>query len=389
MAAEALRVGLPVSQSGEFSLQGEQVLAGVERWVQWTNDRGGLGVADGRRVPVELVRYDDGSDPAVAADLTERLIRDDGVDLLFGPYSSRLTLAAAPVADDRDVVLWNHSGATDALYDGGFEWLVGVLSPASRYFHGLLDMLDRLESSAPSVAVCWSRGGSFGPAVAAGARDRAGELGFPIVDEQPWESPLSEATPIVDSLRDSDTDVVLGAGSFGDDVALVDALAARDLRPKATGVVAAGISAFGERLGETAAGVFGPSQWEARPGLAPDHGPSSREVLDLFEAAGLGATDYPAAQAFATGVVLEGCLAGSGAYDPATGTIDQRRLRHAAETAEFTTFFGRFRIDPETGKQVGHTPSVVQWQDGEKRAVWPPERRRSEPVYPADGSGGA
>lgn len=193
---------------------------------------------------------------------------------------------------------------------------------------------------------------------------------------------MDESAPIYDALREVTPHLVLAAGSFDDDAALVRELIDRDIRMKAIGVVAAGISAFGERLGEAAIGVFGPSQWEPSLECSPDYGPSSADVVDLFESTDVQATDYPAAQAFATGIVVEACLATSDAYDPTLRTIDQRRLRLAAETADFTTFFGRFRIDPETGKQIGHVPAVVQWYEGTKRVVWPDEQHRVDLRYP-------
>lgn len=382
MTAERLRFGLPISLSGQFSLQGEQVLAGVKCWVRWVNERGGVTAADGQQLPVELIQYDDESHPPAAADLTRRLIQDDEVDILFGPYSSQLTLAAAPVADANEVVLWNHSGATDALYDEAFHWLVSVLSPASRYFHGLLDLIRHIDQSASQVAMFWSSSGTFGHAVTSGAKHRARERGFTIVEDQSWEPPLNDAASILESFRETDPHLVLIAGSFDDDTFLVQELIAEDIRTKALGVVAAGISTFGEQVGETAGGVFGPSQWEPVPAFAPDHGPSPTEVVELFETTDVQATDYPAAQAFATGIVIEACLAATDFDDPVSETVNQRRLRRTAETADFTTFFGRFRIDPETGKQVGHTPAIVQWHDEEKHVVWPEERRQAAPRYP-------
>lgn len=382
MAGDRLRVGLPVSQSGQFSRQGNQVLAGVKRWVQWTNDRGGITVADGQHLPLELIQYNDESHPTTAADLTQQLIQDDEVDILFGPYSSRLTVAAAPVADANEVVLWNHSGATDTLYDEGFQWLVSILSPASRYFYGLLDLIQQIDQSASQVAVFWSGSGSFGHAVASGAKHRARELGYTIVEEQAWEPPLDDAATILEPLRDINSQIVLAAGSFDDDTTLVQELVAQDIRTKAIGVVAAGISAFGEHVGDAASGVFGPSQWEPTPDISPDYGPSPTAVVDLFETTGVQATDYPAAQAFAMGIVIEACLAASDAYDPATETIDQQQLRSIAAQSDFTTFYGRFRIDAETGKQLGQTPTVVQWHDETKQVVWPEERRQTDPRYP-------
>lgn len=83
--------------------------------------------------------------------------------------------------------------------------------------------------------------------------------------------------------------------------------------------------------------------------------------------------------------------------DPTSETVDQQQLRTAANTADFTTFYGRFRID-EAGKQVGHTPVIVQWQADEKRVVWSEstdededkdengdeDQRAAEPLYPLD-----
>lgn len=105
-------------------------------------------------------------------------------------------------------------------------------------------------------------------------------------------------------------------------------------------------------------------------------------MVELFETAAARPPDYPAAQAFAAGIVVEACLATGASFDPVSGGVDQRQLRDTARTADFTTFYGRFRIDPETDKQVGHTPVVVQWQAGERRTVWPEARRQIEPVYP-------
>lgn len=258
VTSNRLTVGLPVSRNGQFSRQGKQVLDGVEQWIRWANERGGISLDDGQQRELELVYYDDGSQARATERLTRRLIQDDDVDVLLGPYSSRLTLAAAPVADAHETVLWNHSGATDALYRDGFQWLVSILAPASHYFHGLLNMVRQIDRSMSRVAVCWSSSGSFGTAVVSGATTRACESGFTVL-EYPWEPRLSIATAIIDFLREADPHIVLAAGSFEDDVRLVEELNARDIPIKALGVVAAGISAFGEQLGGMADGVFGPS----------------------------------------------------------------------------------------------------------------------------------
>ena len=85
---------------------------------------------------VSIIHYDDGSLADNCRQNTERLIQQDQVDLLFGPYSAGLTTAASDVAGSHERLLWNHGGAGDALYARGFRHVIGVLTPADRYLEG-------------------------------------------------------------------------------------------------------------------------------------------------------------------------------------------------------------------------------------------------------------
>jgi branched-chain amino acid transport system substrate-binding protein len=148
MGANVISAGLPISLSGQYALQGRQCRAGLECYARWANEMGGIFLKDaGRALPLQLKVYDDGSDAVTARMLAERLIQEEGVDLLFGPYGSSLTLAVAAVAERHRRVLWNHSGASDALYAGASSWTVSVLTPASSYFCSLLDLIRRRKPS--------------------------------------------------------------------------------------------------------------------------------------------------------------------------------------------------------------------------------------------------
>ena len=76
--------------------------------------------------------------------------------------------------------------------------------------------------------------------------------------------------------------------------------------------------------------------------------------------------DYPMAQAYAGCLVAQRCI-------EEAGTLDHSAVRQAASRMDFTTFYGRFLIDPATGRQVGHRMPVVRWERGEKAVVWPPD----------------
>ncbi|NIM44216.1 MAG: hypothetical protein GTN80_00745, partial [Nitrososphaeria archaeon] len=53
-----------------------------------------------------------------------------------------------------------------------------------------------------------------------------------------------------------------------------------------------------------------------------------------------------------------------------------------AGQVEFTTLWGKFKINPETGLQLGHDMVVMMWIEGKKYIVWPPEAAERDPVYP-------
>jgi branched-chain amino acid transport system substrate-binding protein len=62
------------------------------------------------------------------------------------------------------------------------------------------------------------------------------------------------------------------------------------------------------------------------------------------------------------------------------GTLRDDALRDAANALRCRTFYGDFRLDPASGEQVGHLIVIVQWQNGAKRVVWPPDVAETEPI---------
>ena len=61
--------------------------------------------------------------------------------------------------------------------------------------------------------------------------------------------------------------------------------------------------------------------------------------------------------------------------------MDESALRQAAGDLDFTTFYGRFRID-EDGRQIGRSVALVQRQEGRKVVVWPPEQAEAPLRWP-------
>jgi branched-chain amino acid transport system substrate-binding protein len=372
-----IRFGASVSVSGRYALQGRQVLAGLRAWVEAVNAGGGLRVHGAKaRAPVRLVYYDDQSSPAKAAANTERLLDADAVEVLIGPYASDLTRAVLPAASRRGRVLWNHGGASDDIHvEGGHA--VGILTPVTRYFAGLIELARRLDSDAARVALLHRRGGGFGRLAALGVRALASDAMF-VVDVVTYSSLLSDLPNAMATLEEQRPDVVISAGSFDDEVVLARALVESRLRVKAIGLAAAAMQEFPHALGTHAEGFLGPSQWEPQLAYAPDFGPGPGEVAEGIRAQG-APPDYPAAQAYAACLIAQRCLEQAGA--------DDESLWSAACALDYATFFGRFRLHPTTGLQVGHEMVLVQWRRGRKLVVWPPALSQARALYPRRRSG--
>jgi len=141
---EKITVGISISLSGKFCLQGVQALRGVQLWVAYVNQKGGIHLKErAQSLPVGVIVYNDQSKMDRAKDNVVRLLKEDRVDFLFGPYSSHLTMAVSPIAESEKKILWNHGGASDAICQHGWRYVVSVLSPARAATFTLSPLISR------------------------------------------------------------------------------------------------------------------------------------------------------------------------------------------------------------------------------------------------------
>ena len=264
-----VKVGLSASLTGQFATQGRQALAGLRAWIADLNRSGGLPVADRRRtLPVALRHYDDGSRAEGTIQATRRLLEQDRVDLLFGPYSAGLTQTAAAVAAERGRLLWNQGGASDSVYRPGRR-VVGILAPAGQYLAALPALVRRADPAARTFAILRCSTGAFSRQVSGGLEGQALALGFEKTRHCEFPPEAADFSDLIDRVAQQPPDLLLAVGRIRHDLALAALLAQRrrsgvfrEGRPGAVAVVAAPIAQFRAALGADAAGFIGPSQWE-------------------------------------------------------------------------------------------------------------------------------
>ncbi len=325
----------------------------------------GLWAAEAADLPplwgrVRLDVYDAHPDPAAA--LRRGLASQP--HLVFGPYGSGPALRALG-ATERTV--WNHGGASSSIRWPAFPRAVNVLAPASSYFRGTLEAVRSADPEARRVVILHAAAG-FGADVARGAVEAAARLHF-----EATEIGFSPGAAGRAASQLPDADLLLVAGGFDDELAAARASLKREWR--AMGFVAAGVDEVLASLGPAREGLLGPTQWIATVDAEPDEGPDVHWFSTRYRSVVGSDPPYPAAQAFGAGVLAARCLRDAGAVDDAAQFAVARGL-------VCRTLYGDFRLDPATGLQVGHEVLTVQWQEGERRIVWPPKYADRSLVYP-------
>ena len=378
-------IGHPAALSGRYAKAAEQAVGGVQAAVDWVNDTRGGVMVGGQKKMLVYKKYDCESKKEAVTSLLERLITTDKVDFTFAPYSSGLTLAGAPVAEKYGKIYMNHGGASDKIFMQGFEYIVQTIGPGSRYHAGTLEMVRKIDPSAKKVALAYEDS-EFARSVMDGAEVRAKELGFDIVFKRTYPAKVTDLTPLLSDLKASDPEIVIGGGHFQDGQLMNKQMADLDINPKLLSLIAAAtLPAFGEALGDLAEGVMGPSHWEygvtfSREGAEKLGktwiGPSQDEYVALFKKA-VGKDmlpDYHAAEASAAVLALVLAV-------EKVDSVDNDKVREALGDLTFMSFYGGWDID-DTGKQIGHSMVDVQWQNGERKIVWPEAAQTAKPVYP-------
>ena len=355
-AGEPIRVGVTASLTGELAAPGREQLEGIRMWVEDINGRGAL---LGRRV--ELVYYDDKSDPATSARLYEKLITEDRVDLLLGPYSSTLTLEASTVAERHNFPMLATGAASSRIWSRGYRNIFAVDAPAAEYMDLALEAAKN-KAGLKRVALIYADT-EFTREVAEGARAKAASLGMDIVFDERYPANRSDFTAAAQRMRAAAPELVLGGTYLRDSIAIMRAAKQQQLSPQAfVFTVGPALPEFGAALGADAEGVMGVVAW-----IRGIRKPQAQDFSFRFKQKyGHNASQY-AAYGYGAGQIIEAAVR-------LAASLDKDAVRTQLRDMIFMSLLGRYRVD-DTGRQVAKDAYVMQWLDGERRLVLPKDLR--------------
>lgn len=377
-SGEAIVVGSTLSLTGAFGPTAAIHQIAGEQFVDQLNAAGGL---LGR--PVEWNVLDDESDPANVADLYERLITQEGVDLILGPYATPLILSAMGVAERHGYVLPQHTAVLAPLLTYDCQFPAWSISPEPNAFipNQLFDALEALPEPPQSIAFVTNQSGStdfvtYGLADVAdspGALSLAEERGLEVVAEIRYPPGTSEWNAQAAQLRDADPDFIMMNSLGVESQGLIQAMEQLNYRPP---LMFSLFPAPGPLLGlgEAAGGHLSVSMFEPNEPILERMGPEVRAIVEEFqsraEEAGLPYTAFET-QATSSWTAWEILAAGV----EGAGSLDQDAIcQYLVENGADTTFHGHLTFDPEQSNFWETTSGIKQIQGGDWVMVWPEDR---------------
>ena len=372
-AEKIIYLGAAVSETGRFSREGKDTRQGYLVWLDWVNNEyGGIKVGD-ERYKVEIVMYDDEGDPDTAARLVEKLINEDRVDFLLGPYSSFLTQSASAIAEKYGKIMIEGNGSAETLFERGFQNLFAVLTPAVDYTRTALQLL--ADQGAKTVVIAYEDT-AFPTSVADGAQRWAAEYGLEVLGVETYPVNIADVSGIMSKFKKLEPDIFVGGGHFNDAVLFIRAAKELDFNPKAM-VITVGPSnpKLIEEVGADAEYVIGPTQWEASMSYADDYFGTAAEYAARYEKMWGKPPTYQAAESTATALALHIAI-------EQAASLDTDAVRTALRNLDVVTFYGPINFD-ERGRNAGKPMGAIQIQDGEILVVAPNNAAIAGLNYPA------
>ena len=375
-----IKVGAALSETGNYATVGLDVRQGYMLWADYVNNElGGINVG-GDLYNVELIFYDDESDADTGNRLIEQLISEDEVDFILGPYGSSLTMAMSTISEQHGVIMIEANGAAETIFDRGYKYVFGVLSPSSYYSKAAVEALNA--AGAKSLVVAFEDD-AFSIAIKDGILVWADEYGLDVLEVESYPKGNTDSAifdPIMTKFKAAGPDAFINAGHLNDGISARASAKSLGFCPGSMFFMAsANFPAFVDELGEDSEYAGGSTQWQETMSYQGMYIGTPQDFYDRYMALYDMVPTYQSAESAAAGFTLQYAL-------ESAGTLDTEAVRQALLDMDIMTFFGAINFD-ETGKNVAHAMAAGQILDGKFQIVWPPEAAVAEFVYPEPGCG--
>ena len=364
---DAIHIGATVSQTGHFSSEVGPFKRLMTSWADLVNDQGGIMVEEyGKKLPVKFTIYDDKSDQATAKKYYERLATVDKVDMMLGPYSSPLTLAASTAGENHHIPFIAVCANSPKIYSRGFKWLVGVIDLGPRYTYRYWEMI-KTEGKAKSVAFVVED--TIHPlGVFKGSQKLAEDAELKVLSSDIVPANTRDFTPIITKLKKESPDIVYVSSNIPFAINFMKQAKEMKLNPNEYHCIHhSGI--FKDALGSAAEYVIGQSYWVEGMKLG-----DTQLINDVLKKADISEPRYPWSPAYVAAFqILQKAIENA-------GTLDKGKVVQSLKNLKMETVLGEARF-AETGYgSINTYPSQIQ--GGAYKVIYPPDVATGKHTYP-------
>jgi len=373
------KIGCAISLTGMLAANGKSLQQAYEFWLTNVNKRGGILCADGNRYPVQIIYYDDKSDAATTAKLVEKLITEDKVDLIFGPFSSGCVGPSSAVTEKYKVVMIEAAGNADTLFARGFKYLFTTLKVANEL--GEAYMRELAKKGAKTVAIIAPEE-PFYVSAADGFKNFAPKYGIKVVHYETFPLATTDYAPIVTKLKALNPDIVAMGSHTVPAMTFMKAAKEADFNPKAYcfsfGTM---IPSFVKELGKSAEYVMEYTAISEAATFKDDYFGTAKDFYKAYYDLYQMYPDSTISAAVSMGVAIEVAVKNSGVIPPISSEDAKVKFRDALAKVDIMTAGQPVKFH-EKGWNIANPLGIVQIQSGKHVCVGPEDWATAKMIYP-------
>jgi branched-chain amino acid transport system substrate-binding protein len=367
---KVIKLGCAISFTGGKSRSGKLYRDSYDMAVDEINKTGGVMVG-GKKYQLKIVYYDDKSDPTESSRLIEKLISEDKVNFLLGPYSSGITIPDSIVAQRYRMPMIEGGGASGKIFSRNNKYIFGTLPPAGQYFKSTLEMFKTLDPAPKTIAILYSDD-KFDVSVAEGTQKLAGPMGFDVVLYEKYAEGAKDFTSILTKIKSMNVDAVLVSGHTEESLIFTQQAKELNVCPKVIDMTVGPSEAdFRKSLQKDAEYIYGVASWSTQMDFKGYLFKDTQEFVKLFKERFDYDPDYHNASGIADVAVFKDAI-------ERAGTLDPQKVRDAIAATRLDTIYGT--VEFSDNGQIKGTSVVLQIQGGEIYQVFPSGSK--SPIYP-------
>ena len=361
--ANVIQFGASLSLTGKLSTEGKRVKDGYDFYVKHVNDMGGIDIG-GKKYKVAIKYYDDESDTNTAVKLVEKLINEDHVKFLLGPYGSGASLPTTAIAERNHLPMVIAHGASTPIYTRGFKYVFGTLNTVDQYTDPIVKMAS--ENGLKRLALL-NENALFPQLGSDAAAEQAKKYGMEVVYKEKYPSGTKDLSSLLVKMKEANPDLIIAGGYTADMILLAKQIHEVGLKPKLLAYqLGPTLPGFVESLKQDAENTLEPVQWVPNaPWKDSIFGYTAKQFAEIFQKEYGYWPDYHPPQSAAALEVYHHAFQKAGSLDP-------DKVRDAIAQTNIQTFYGPVKFDSR-GVNIGKTMQVVQIQDGKPVPVYPKE----------------